>query len=271
MIFRKKHQTASFSLLITTLICVLMLSPSFGFHLHTSAVRAQENPEQRDIDGILGHIQETYGVGFAFPGEWQARYEDELPLIHSYAATINASLEQVAHTLWMLDGSPPYLSPSEHFRLHFDQANIQIDRVGHLGGYGGNTMPVYEDGLVIAYLIQLAPVGLGRTYTLAHEIGHVLDNLLADQPQWQHREMLGGAWTPTYWVPGSGYEGNEARFPRALAGPNEDFADTFGQMMVGGLNPFDETSSRWLYMTTHTRHWLALLRSRRITQLISIP
>lgn len=233
---------------------------------------AQTTWTQADIDELRAEIEATYEIAFAFPEEWQAQSTDEIPLLMNYLLTIRESLAQTANTLWMLNGSPNDLSPSEHFCFYLSQAHIQIDRVINIGGgYGGNTMPIYENGRVVSYLIQLAPQGIGQPYTLAHEIGHVIDGLLDDYPQNQHRAILGGAWTTNYWIPGAGYLGNENMFPRALSGPNEDFADTFGQMMIGNLSLWGSTTPRWLFMVEQVPSWLNLLEGRRAIQTVLNP
>lgn len=261
MRFIRRDSILSLSLHAFLLICLL------GMLFFPLSIYAQNDRlSQTQLNALIASIEDTYGVGFAFPPEWQAQTADELLLFYGYLISIETALEVTASRLWLLNGAPDNLSPTAHFRRHFDQANILIDRVRHLGSYGGNTQPLFENGRIIAYLIQIAPAGFGQSYTLAHEIGHVLDGLLYDLPQKQHREALGGVWTLNYWIPGEGFIGNENLFPRATAGPNEDFADTFGQMMIGNLNPDDSTAPRWEFMTTYVPRWLHLLQALAATR-----
>jgi hypothetical protein len=138
---------------------------------------------------------------------------------------------------------------------------LQIDRTTRLpAGMGGNTAPQYADGKIVSYLIQLTPLGLSQPFTFAHEMGHVVDSLLGDQPHIQHVAELGGTVGTLGWIPGKGYWGNELLFPRAVGGANEDFADTFGEMMMGRLSPLNSTMPRWRFMVRHTDEWLAQIR-----------
>jgi hypothetical protein len=220
---------------------------------------AQHPPTQQQVNDLLAEIESTYGLGFAFPTEWQATTAGEVIQFSEYLTVISDSLAQTAYWLWRLNGSPAYMTPAQHFRLHFDRARIALDRTTQLGAYAGKTNPRYENGRVVGYLVQLTDEGMRQPFTLAHELGHVVDSLLSDLPHTQHVEFLGGVWGATAWLPGRGYVGNERLFPRAVGGPNEDFADTFGQMMMGRLRPLDSTAPRWTFMVTHTRDWLAAI------------
>lgn len=224
--------------------------------------QAQHGPSQAGIDRLLLDLERDFGVTAAFPAEWQAQNGGEVQQLYEGLHTVYSGFQQVAYRLWQLDGSPDHLTPAAHFRLHFDQANISLDRTFRLGRFEGNTAPRYEGGQVVGYMIQLAPGGLSRPFILAHEIGHVLDSLLGDQPQRDHVAELGGVAGTTGWIPGRGYQGNEILFPRAVAGPNEDFADTFGQMMMGRLSLLNSTAPRWLFMVRYTPRWLTDLRQR---------
>lgn len=233
--------------------------------LQPHPVASQDTPTQERIYELMAEIEDTYGVGFAYPSEWQAASAAEVIQFNEYLTVILDSLAQISHTLAWLGKSPDdplRMTPVDYFRLHFDAAPIVIDRTIQLGGFAGKTNPTYQDGQVVGFSIQLTGEGMRQPFTLAHELGHVVDSRLADLPQQQHVEVLGGAWGAIAWIPGKGYTGNEWMFPRAVGGPNEDFADTFGQMMMGRLGLLDSTASRWLFMVVHTRDWLLALRSQ---------
>lgn len=223
-------------------------------------VQGQDSPSQIGINERLAILAADCGVTPAYPAEWQAQTAGDVIRLYEYLGVIYTACQEVAYTIWRLDGSPEDYTPLAYFRLHFDQAGLQIDRTFNLGSYEGNTAPRYANGEVIGYMIQLSPMGMAQPFTFAHEIGHVVDALLLDKPHQQHMLELGGVVGSVGWIPGRGYESNELLFPRAVAGPNEDFADTFGQMMIGNLSPLNSTAPRWAFMMRHTREWLRLLR-----------
>ncbi len=233
------------------------------------SVAAQDNPTQDRVYELMAEIENTYGVGFAYPAEWQATSANEVIQFNEYLTVILESLGRVSKTLYQFGRAPDdplRITPADYFRLHFDRAHIVIDRTTQLSGnFAGKTNPLYGNGLIIGYSIQLTGEGMRQPFTFAHELGHVVDSLLTDLPHTQHVEFLGGAWGAVNWIPGDGYIGNERMFPRAVGGPNEDFADTFGQMMMGKLNPLKSTAPRWAFMVIHLREWLDAIRKLPIT------
>jgi hypothetical protein len=98
---------------------------------------------------------------------------------------------------------------------------------------------------------------VGGPFVLIHELGHVVDGLLDDLPHSQFVDELGGQFSEFSWLPGEGYAGNEAMFPRAVGGPNEDFADTFSNMLLGRLSV---VPVRYDFMQEHLPEWLAAIR-----------
>ena len=241
-------------------VLVIFIISSF-LAFNTSPNFAQEDPSQAAINTLLVQLEIDYGITPAFPAEWQAQTAGEVIQLYDYLTMITYSCELTAQQLWVLNGSPRDITPSDHFRLHFAAAHLQIDRTYNLGaGYGGNTAPRYENGEIIGYMIQLTPLGVSQPFTFAHELGHVIDALLNDLPHNQHIEDLGGVVGSLGWIPGEGFIGNENLFPRANGGANEDFADTFGQMMVGNLSPDNTTAPRYHFMINHTHEWLTLIR-----------
>lgn len=236
-----------------------VISSLFAFNISPSS--AQERPSQAGIDTLLVHLETEYGITPAFPAEWQAQTAAEVIQLYDYLSMISYASDLTAHQLWVLGGSPSDFTPSAYFRLHFDFAHLQIDRTYNLAaGYGGNTVPRYENGEIVGYMIQLTPLGVSQPFTFAHELGHVIDAMLNDLPHIQHVKELGGLVGTLGWIPGAGFTGNENLFPRANGGANEDFADTFGQMMVGNLSPDDTTAPRYHFMVEHTHEWLTLIR-----------
>ncbi|MBI5930659.1 MAG: hypothetical protein HY862_15225 [Chloroflexi bacterium] len=236
--------------------CFLPLAPS---------ATAQDNPTQDRVFELMDEIENTYGVGFAYPVEWQAASANEVIQFNDYLTVILESLARISETLYALGADPndpTRMTPADYFRLHFDNAHIVIDRTTQLGSnFAGKTNPIYGNGAIVGYSIQLTGEGMRQPFTLAHELGHVVDSLLTDLPHTQHVEFLGGEWAATAWIPGKGYIGNEHMFPRAVGGPNEDFADTFGQMMMGKLSPLNSTAPRWSFMVTHIHEWLEAIRN----------
>lgn len=215
-----------------------------------------DRPSQAGINALVIRLSDDFGVNPAFPGEWQASSASEVQQLYEGLTVIYQGFDIVANCLYQLDGSPQNLTPFAHFRLHFDNANITYDRTTRIGDYAGNTAPQRENGEVVGYMIQFSPLGMSQPFTLAHEMGHIVDALLNDVPHQEHVMALGGVVGTLGWIPGRGYQGNELLFPRAVGGANEDFADTFGQMMMGNLSLFDSTAPRWLFMTTRTHRWL---------------
>lgn len=252
---RVGHHSLMLRRLIILLVTGLLL-------IHTVPVAAQDGASQAGIDQLLAALEADFGVTAAFPGEWQAASAGEVQQLYDGLHVIYAGFEAVAYRLWVLDGAPDNLSPSEHFHLLFDAAHLSIDRTFRLGNYAGNTAPLYENGVIAGYMIQLGPAGMSQPFTLAHEMGHVVDAMLGDQPHQDHIAFLGGTVGSTGWIPGRGFEGNALMFPRAQAGANEDFADTFGQMMMGNLSPLNSTAPRWAFMVTHTHLWLDAIRAQ---------
>ncbi len=216
---------------------------------------------QAGIDALMQTLTADYGIGFAFPVEWIANDAREVMWFTDGLHHVLGALTLATYYLHAYDGAPEDVTPAAYFRQHFDRANIHLDRVlGLENGFYGNTMPVVEDGQIVAYNIQLAPGGLSGQYVMIHEIGHVLDALLNDQPQIDFVAALGGEMTPTAWRPGVGYRGNETLFPRAVAGANEDFADTFAAMLMGRLSP-EHVGVRYDFMADYLPRWLADIRA----------
>lgn len=240
----------------------LLVGVSALVYPHTGI--AQENPTQDRVYELMAEIENTYGVGFAYPSEWQATSANEVIQFNDYLTIILESLARVSATFYQIGrvpDDPLRITPADYFRLHFDRAHIVIDRTTQLGGnFAGKTNPLYGDGVIIGYSIQLTGEGMRQPFTLAHELGHVVDSVLTDLPHTQHVDFLGGEWGAVNWIPGKGYIGNEALFPRAVGGPNEDFADTFGQTMMGKLSPLKSTAPRWLFMVLHLLGWLDAIR-----------
>lgn len=219
-----------------------------------------DDPSQAGIDQRLAILEVDCGITPAFPGEWIAQTPAEVILLYEYLGTVHRACLMVAQQLWFLDGAPDDMTPLEHFRFHFNRAALQLDRSTHLGQFWGNTAPRFENGAVVGYMIQLAHEGFADESTFAHEMGHVVDGLLGDVPQRQHLREVGGVASTVGWLPGDGYWGYELLFPRSAAGPNEDFAETFGQMMMGHLSPYNGTAPRWWFMVRHTSTWLHVIR-----------
>jgi hypothetical protein len=247
----------------STLVFILVLITVYST-LPVMAQQGTAQPSQAGINELLARLEVDYGITPAFPAEWQAQNAGEIIQLYNYLTVIYTACDQIAWQLWQLNNTPSDFTPSEHFRFYFDPAHLQIDRALSLNGYAGNTAPRHENGQIAGYLIQLAPLGMSQPFTFAHEIGHVVDSMLDGLPHEQHIAVVGGVEGTTGWIPGEGYVGNELKFPRAIAGPNEDFADTFGQMMVNGLNSTDSTALRYQFMLDHTHQWFTLIRIKRI-------
>lgn len=191
---------------------------------------------QAEIDALWEQIETTYGITYAVEAEWNATNANEVIWYTDDLHTILEALQVASFYMWRFADAPEDVTPAEFFRQIFDRAGLQIDRVlGIEGGFVGNTLPVYENSEVDFYVIQLAPGAMSNYFVFVHELGHVIDGLLADTPQLAFIEALGGEWATDFWIPGEGYMGNEAMFPRAVAGPNEDFADTFANFLLGRL------------------------------------
>ena len=213
---------------------------------------------QDSITQMMTLIEETYGVGFAYPDEWIPGTPAEVIQYVDFMHDVMEALDIAAVYLHYYDGAPDDMSPPEYFRQHFDRANIQIDRVSQIDGrFVGNTLPIIEDGELLGFTIQLTFAGVGGPFILIHELGHVVDGLLDDMPQNQFVDALGGEFSEVAWIPGDGYEGNEELFPRAVAGPNEDFADTFSNMMLGRLSV---VPVRYNFMLENLPAWLESIR-----------
>jgi hypothetical protein len=208
---------------------------------------------------MLTLIEARYGIGFAFPEEWIAGTANEIQWFTDDLHGILTALDTAAAYLYLYGNPPEDTTPIEFFRQHFDRAKIKLDRASQIqGGFTGNTLPIIENGEVFYYLIQIHPAEMTRQFVLIHELGHVLDGLLEDQPHTDFVAELGGEWTPTAWIPGEGYIGNEELFPRAVAGPNEDFADTFANMLLGRLSE-TVVPVRYEFMREYLPQWLAAL------------
>lgn len=215
---------------------------------------------QAEIDKVMALIEETYGIGFAYPSEWIASNANEVIWFTDGLHEIYQALNIASYYLYLYGDAPEGTTPIEFFRQHFDHAHIIIDRATTIeGGFWGNTLPMYENSEVIGYTIQLTYQGMSGSFVLIHELGHVLDNLLLETPQKQFVEALGGEWSTESWIPGEGYLGNELFFPRALGGPNEDFADTFANMLLGYLTE-DNIPVRYNFMLKNLPLWLTDLR-----------
>ncbi|MFP4321863.1 MAG: hypothetical protein ACLFTK_05360 [Anaerolineales bacterium] len=247
------------------LCCVLIVGPVLAQAPPPAPDDYLVPPRERDysqagIDALMNTITEQYGIGFAFPVEWIANDAREVMWFTDGLHHVLGALYLAAYYLHAYDGAPEDISPAEHFRQHFDRANILLDRVlGIENGFDGNTMPVVEDSQIVSYNIQLAPGGLSGQYVMIHELAHVLDALLNDTPQADFVTVLGGEMTPIAWRPGAGYVGNEILFPRAVAGANEDFADTFAAMLMGRLSP-ENVAVRYDFMRAYLPIWLAAIR-----------
>jgi hypothetical protein len=214
---------------------------------------------QQGINDVLALIEARYGIGFAFPEEWLAGTASEVQWFTDDLHGILAALDTAAAYLYLYGDAPPNSTPGEFFRQQFDRAKIKLDRASQIeGGFTGNTLPVIEDGEPLYYLIQIHPAEMTRQLVLIHELGHVLDGLLKDQPHNDFVAELGGEWAATAWIPGEGYIGNEELFPRAVAGPNEDFADTFANMLLGRLSE-SVVPVRYEFMREYLPLWLTLL------------
>ena len=213
---------------------------------------------QDEIPQLMALIEERYGVAFAYPDEWIPGTPAEVIQFVDFMHDIHEALDIAAVYLHYYDDAPDDISPPEYFRLHFDQAHIQIDRVSQIEGrFVGNTLPIVEDGELLGFTIQLTYAGVNGPFIFVHELGHVVDGLLGDLPQNQFVEALGGEFSEVAWIPGEGYIGNEAMFPRAVAGPNEDFADTFSNMLLGRL---DVVPVRFDFMQMYLPDWLEAIR-----------
>jgi hypothetical protein len=213
---------------------------------------------QDSIAEMMTRIEETYGIGFAYPDEWIPGTPAEVIQYVDFMHDVLEALNIAAVYLHYYDNAPEDVSPSEYFRQHFDRANIQIDRVSQVeGGFIGNTLPIIEDGELLGFTMQLTYAGVNGPFILIHELGHVVDALLSDVPQNQFVDALGGAFNDIAWIPGEGYTGNEELFPRAVAGPNEEFADTFSNMLLGRLTV---VPVRYDFMLEHFPDWLEAIR-----------
>jgi hypothetical protein len=238
----------------------LLLALSVAFLILPSAAAQKPTDEPRvysqaEINRLQTEISETYGIGFV-AGEWIASTASEVMWFTDAMYNIQEALDTVSYYLHLYGEAPDDVTPVAFFRQHFDAADLVIDRVTRIdGGFWGNTLPIYEDGEVVQYVIQLAPQGMSSPFVVVHELGHVLDGLLDDQPQQDFIAELGGEWTPDAWIPGEGYLGNEGLFPRGVAGPNEDFADTFAGMMMGYLSP-ELVPVRYEFMREYLPEWL---------------
>lgn len=245
------------------LMCLLLVNPTFAQDETAPPIVPTPVPreyKQTEINAMMSLIQETYGIGFAYPAEWIANDANEVIWLTDSLHEIYQALNIASAYLVFYGDVPEDIAPSEFFRQHFDQANILIDRATTIdGGFWGNTLPMYENSQVIGYTIQLTYQGMSGPFVLIHELGHVLDNLLLEAPHLAFAETLGGEWTTENWIPGEGYSGNEGFFPRGLGGPNEDFADTFANMLLGYLT-IDNIPVRFEFMQENLPVWLAALR-----------
>lgn len=215
---------------------------------------------QTEINRLLVEIEDIYGVGFALPAEWNATTAAEVMIFTDGLHEMLAAFDTTARYLYVWSEiDDPDITPLELFRTVFDPADLEIDRATFIpGNFVGNTLPRYENGVVIGYTLQLTPAGM-NSFIIAHELGHVVDGLLEDIPQLAFIAALGGEWGVDAWIPGEGYIGNEILFPRAVAGPNEDFADTFGQMMTGNL---EAVPVRYDFMREQIPLWVEMLIDR---------
>jgi hypothetical protein len=240
---------------------VLLLAVYMIFLSTLAPLYAETPPPERDysqtaINELMTYIETTYAIAFAYPEEWIAGTAGEVIQFTDYLHNILEALEVAAFYLHHYGDPRPRQKPAAYFRALFAPANIRLDRASQIaGGFAGNTLPQRDGGRVQGYLIQLAPSGMNGIFTLVHELGHVVDGLLEDQPQRDFVQALGGQWTSTAWIPGLGYQGNEAFFPRAVAGPNEDFADTFANMFTGRLST-EFAPERYLFMREYAPRWL---------------
>ncbi|HLA43355.1 MAG TPA: hypothetical protein VJZ27_07980 [Aggregatilineales bacterium] len=217
---------------------------------------------QDAINALMEIVEMRYGIGFAAPEEWMATGASEIMWFTDDLHGLLEALDIAAYYLWFYGEASEDQSPAEFFRQHFDRANIVIDRSMNIpGGFTGNTLPMYENEKVVSYVIQLHPVSMGSGYFVPiHELGHVVDGLLNDQPQHDFVDALGGTWADQSWIPGKGYDGNENLFPRATAGASEDFADTFANMLMGRLSP-EFIPVRYNFMREHLPGWLENIRA----------
>jgi len=216
---------------------------------------------QAEIHHLRTLIEERYGIGFSYPTEWNAANASEVMWFTDGLHQILEALDIATYYLYIYGEPDEDVTPIEYFRQHFDRAHIEIDRTRAItGNFAGNTLPRYANSQVIGYTIQLTGLGMDNPYTLVHELGHVLDGLLEDAPHLAFVAELGGEWTTDRWIPGEGYTGNEAMFPRAVGGPNEDFADTFGQMLVGNLSP-EVVAVRYDFMREYLPIWLTAIQA----------
>lgn len=219
------------------------------------AAASQPTYSQAEIDRLLAEISHDYGLHFAYPGEWQAANAGELMALVQALHLFKAHLQQAAAGLHA-HAPLAAASPAGSFRRAFWRAGLHIDRAGTLpGGFDGNTVPHYADGAVLYYSLQFTLQGMSSPYVVLHELGHVLDNLLQDQPQAHFHAWLGGSMGAAGWQPGLDYAGNEGLFLRARAGLNEDFADTFAQYLRGQLSP-GITPARYQFMRRWLPWWL---------------
>ncbi len=218
--------------------------------------------KQEEIHKLMTLIEETYGIGFAYPAEWIASDANEIIWLTDGLHEIFNALNIASYYLYLYGDAPEDITPPTFFRQHYDSAHLVLDRATRIeGGFWGNTLPLYENSQVVGYMIQLTFQGMDGPFVLIHELGHVLDGLLLDDPHTQFVEELGGEWTTQNWIPGEGYSGNELLFPRALGGPNEDFADTFAAMLLGYLTE-ENVAVRYEFMHEHLPKWLAAIREQ---------
>ncbi|MCL4880197.1 MAG: hypothetical protein KJ064_26300 [Anaerolineae bacterium] len=220
---------------------------------------------QEEINNLMDLIQENYGIGFAYPAEWIASDANEVIWFTDGLHEILHALDTAAYYLYIYGSATDEVTPAEFFRQHFDRARIILDRATYIdGGFWGNTLPMYENSQVVGYMIQLTFQGMGGPFVIVHELGHVLDSLLSDVPHTQFVEELGGEWTTQNWIPGAGYSGNERFFPRGLGGPNEDFADTFANMLLGYLSE-ENIPVRFDFMQSYLPTWLESIREMPVS------
>jgi|GEM_PF-5735875 len=244
---------------------VLLVGSLCFLNFVSPAIAQTETPEptytQDEIFRLMDEITETYGIGFVIREEWYGSSGGDIINFVDFLQNMLVAFEIMSDVLYESGNPPDDSTPQDYFRLIFDRANIEIDRTAAIqGGFYGNTLPQIENSLVVGYMVQFTPVGFNSQFIIIHEFAHIIDGILDDAPQNAFIDELGGEWTEVAWIPGEDYNGNEEMFPRAVAGPNEDFADTFANMILGRLTE-ELTPARLEFMTDYIPQWLELLET----------
>lgn len=235
-----------------TLTLVPPASPASPF---TNTPRPQPSSAE-DINQIILRIQETYGIVFAVPEEWQASSANELITFYGYLINIEVTLARAAETLHYISRSPAEMPPETLFRAVFSD-RILIDRTEqNIQPTGVQTLVVQQDG-ESEYIIQVSAPGMTNAFPLLRELAFIFNESRNGEPLRIFRAELGANEGAIY-TPGAGYNGFEYLFPNAFS-PYEDFKDTFARVLNGDLS-LDVSPTRYAFMIEYIPRWVEAMR-----------